>query len=74
MMIRYLCNREKMKMRDTGSQVSFFSEGIFFCRDYLESRLHIATLPTYLLGTLPYVPVVMQDALEIQYSYLLQKS
>lgn len=38
---------------------------------FVETReqVDIATLPTYLLGTLAYVPVVMKDALEIQYNY-----
>lgn len=65
-----------MKIRDTGSiLVSFFSEGVFsFVETTLPREQATYSYLTYLLGTLPYVPVVMKDALEIQYSYLLQKS
>lgn len=35
MMIRYLCNRDEIKIKDTGSLVSFFSEGVF---SFVENR------------------------------------
>lgn len=46
MMSSYLCNKDEGGI----SLVSFFllRGGVLFCRDYLESRLHIHSYLTYL--------------------------